>query len=66
MMSDSDTYADQLWRMDPEIRRAIAVMAENAGFPPSIDPEQQRFCEALAIAARLGEISLRSQAQRPT
>lgn len=56
------TFEDQFARQDPNLRGAIQVMASNAGFiDMRNEPDAKAFCEALAVAARLGEISLRTQ-----
>lgn len=48
-------FRDQFKRMDNRLQLAMANAAHQQGL------STQNFCEMLAVAARLGEISLRSK-----
>lgn len=50
------TFSDHLAGMDAAFHDDLRVAAENMGFP-----DRRILCEFLAVAARLGEISLRER-----
>lgn len=57
------SYEDLVRTMDPDVRRILSVAAVNAGF---VGPDsEQEFCEMIALAGRLGTISLQQRSGRP-